>query len=249
MTGLWRGETVDAGRRAPRVERRQAAPAARPGSRHLLRRLVAGRAGRSPPARRRLPDLGRAAGRRWPRSSRWMRELAAAGGPRRCASASGCTSSPATPPRRRGRRPAGCSSGIDASTIAQRPGGPAPAASPRASAACSSCTAASTATTWRSRPNLWAGVGLVRGGAGTALVGSHAEVADRIEEYAALGIDRVHPLRLPAPRGGVLVRRGRAARSSPSAACWRHPAPAADAPQTISPFAPTHVRESPAAAS
>ncbi|MEU8240762.1 LLM class flavin-dependent oxidoreductase [Actinoplanes missouriensis] len=38
-------------------------------------------------------------------------------------------------------------------------------------------------------PNLWAGVGLVRGGAGTALVGSHAEIADRIEEYAALGID------------------------------------------------------------
>ena len=38
-------------------------------------------------------------------------------------------------------------------------------------------------------PNLWAGVGLVRGGAGTALVGSHTEVADRILEYAALGID------------------------------------------------------------
>jgi alkanesulfonate monooxygenase len=38
-------------------------------------------------------------------------------------------------------------------------------------------------------PNLWAGVGLVRGGAGTALVGSHAEVAERIEEYHALGID------------------------------------------------------------
>ncbi len=37
-------------------------------------------------------------------------------------------------------------------------------------------------------PNLWAGVGLVRGGAGTALVGSHAEVADRIAEYHALGI-------------------------------------------------------------
>ncbi|WP_305783208.1 LLM class flavin-dependent oxidoreductase [Symbioplanes lichenis] len=37
-------------------------------------------------------------------------------------------------------------------------------------------------------PNLWAGVGLVRGGAGTALVGSHTEIADRIEEYAALGI-------------------------------------------------------------
>jgi len=38
-------------------------------------------------------------------------------------------------------------------------------------------------------PNLWAGVGLVRGGAGTALVGNHSEVADRIEEYARLGID------------------------------------------------------------
>ena len=38
-------------------------------------------------------------------------------------------------------------------------------------------------------PNLWAGVGLVRGGAGTALVGSHRDVADRIAEYAALGID------------------------------------------------------------
>ncbi|MET0270227.1 MAG: LLM class flavin-dependent oxidoreductase [Sphingomonas sp.] len=38
-------------------------------------------------------------------------------------------------------------------------------------------------------PNLWAGVGLVRGGAGTALVGSHREVAERIREYAAVGID------------------------------------------------------------
>lgn len=38
-------------------------------------------------------------------------------------------------------------------------------------------------------PNVWAGVGLVRGGAGTALVGSHEEVADRIAEYADLGLD------------------------------------------------------------
>ncbi|TDC65674.1 LLM class flavin-dependent oxidoreductase [Streptomyces hainanensis] len=38
-------------------------------------------------------------------------------------------------------------------------------------------------------PNLWAGIGLVRGGAGTALVGSHQEVADRILEYHALGIE------------------------------------------------------------
>jgi alkanesulfonate monooxygenase len=32
-------------------------------------------------------------------------------------------------------------------------------------------------------------VGLVRGGAGTALVGSHEEVAERIEEYHRLGVD------------------------------------------------------------
>jgi alkanesulfonate monooxygenase len=38
-------------------------------------------------------------------------------------------------------------------------------------------------------PNLWAGPGLLRGGAGTALVGSHAQVADRIAEYHELGID------------------------------------------------------------
>lgn len=38
-------------------------------------------------------------------------------------------------------------------------------------------------------PGLWSGVGLVRSGAGTALVGSHVEVADLIGEYAALGID------------------------------------------------------------
>ncbi|TSD94261.1 LLM class flavin-dependent oxidoreductase [Skermania sp. ID1734] len=37
-------------------------------------------------------------------------------------------------------------------------------------------------------PNLWAGIGLVRGGAGTALVGSHEEVAARLVEYAQLGI-------------------------------------------------------------
>ncbi|HVY97863.1 MAG TPA: FMNH2-dependent alkanesulfonate monooxygenase [Dongiaceae bacterium] len=39
-------------------------------------------------------------------------------------------------------------------------------------------------------PNLWAGVGLVRGGAGTALVGNPEQVAARMKEYIALGIDR-----------------------------------------------------------
>ena len=38
-------------------------------------------------------------------------------------------------------------------------------------------------------PNLWAGVGLVRGGAGTALVGDPETVAARMQEYADLGID------------------------------------------------------------
>jgi alkanesulfonate monooxygenase len=38
-------------------------------------------------------------------------------------------------------------------------------------------------------PNLWAGVGLVRGGAGTALVGDPETVAKRMLEYADLGIE------------------------------------------------------------
>jgi alkanesulfonate monooxygenase len=37
-------------------------------------------------------------------------------------------------------------------------------------------------------PNLWAGVGLVRGGAGTALVGDPETVAERMREYMRLGI-------------------------------------------------------------
>ncbi|WP_033340837.1 LLM class flavin-dependent oxidoreductase [Catenuloplanes japonicus] len=38
-------------------------------------------------------------------------------------------------------------------------------------------------------PNLWAGVGLVREGAGTALVGSYDEVAARLDEYTEAGVD------------------------------------------------------------
>lgn len=38
-------------------------------------------------------------------------------------------------------------------------------------------------------PNLWAGVGLVRGGAGTAVIGSHDQVAARIAEFESLGVD------------------------------------------------------------
>lgn len=38
-------------------------------------------------------------------------------------------------------------------------------------------------------PNLWAGIALVTGGAGTALVGRPEIVADRLREYADLGIE------------------------------------------------------------
>jgi alkanesulfonate monooxygenase len=88
-------------------------------------------------------------------------------------------------------------------------------------------------------PNLWAGVGLVRGGAGTALVGSHTEVADRIEEYARLGLSEFilsgYPHLEEAYWFGegvlpILQARG----------LWTHPAPASlDAAANAVPFAPT----------
>jgi alkanesulfonate monooxygenase len=37
-------------------------------------------------------------------------------------------------------------------------------------------------------PNLWAGIGLLRAGAGTALVGSHEQIADLMEEYHEIGV-------------------------------------------------------------
>jgi len=73
-------------------------------------------------------------------------------------------------------------------------------------------------------PNLWAGIGLVRGGAGTALVGSYDEVADRIAEYHDLGIDEFilsgYPHLEEAYRVGegvmpVLRRRGLLASETP----------------------------------
>lgn len=81
-------------------------------------------------------------------------------------------------------------------------------------------------------PNVWAGVGLVRGGAGTALVGSHEEVADRIEEYASVGIEEFVLSAYPHLEGAywfgegvlpVLERRG----------LWTHPAPAPAAGSSV----------------
>ncbi|NLU65781.1 LLM class flavin-dependent oxidoreductase [Streptomyces sp. HNM0574] len=79
-------------------------------------------------------------------------------------------------------------------------------------------------------PNLWAGIGLVRGGAGTALVGSHSEVADLIEEYHRLGIEEFVLSGVPHLEEAywfgegvlpLLERRG----------LWHHPAAAARTPE------------------
>jgi alkanesulfonate monooxygenase len=88
-------------------------------------------------------------------------------------------------------------------------------------------------------PNLWAGVGLLRGGAGTALVGSHAEVADRIEEYARLGLSEFILSGYPHleeaywfGEGVLPILRARG--------LWRHPAPdILDDTLNVTPFAPT----------
>ncbi|MFF1695262.1 LLM class flavin-dependent oxidoreductase [Streptomyces sp. NPDC058257] len=86
-------------------------------------------------------------------------------------------------------------------------------------------------------PNLWAGIGLLRGGAGTALVGSHTEIADRIAEYHALGIDEFvlsgYPHVEEAYWFGEGVLPQLAARG-----LWRHPAAASlDATPAAVPFA------------
>ncbi|WP_133754581.1 LLM class flavin-dependent oxidoreductase [Naumannella halotolerans] len=58
-------------------------------------------------------------------------------------------------------------------------------------------------------PNLWTGIGLVREGVGTAIVGSHDQVVDRLVEYADLGIDEFilsgYPHREEAARVGAEV--------------------------------------------
>ena len=83
-------------------------------------------------------------------------------------------------------------------------------------------------------PNVWAGVGLVRGGAGTALVGSHEEVAERIEEYHSVGIDEFVLSAYPHLEGAYWFGEG----VLPILAerrLWEHPHPTAVSAQV--PFA------------
>nr|WSZ97088.1 LLM class flavin-dependent oxidoreductase [Streptomyces sp. NBC_00857] len=72
-------------------------------------------------------------------------------------------------------------------------------------------------------PNLWAGIGLVRGGAGTALVGSHTEVAERIAEYHSLGIDEFIMSGHPHVEEAYWFGEGVLPRLA-EAGLWKHPA-------------------------
>ncbi|RPE37906.1 alkanesulfonate monooxygenase [Streptomyces sp. Ag109_O5-1] len=85
-------------------------------------------------------------------------------------------------------------------------------------------------------PNLWAGIGLVRGGAGTALVGSHDEVAARIREYAALGIEEFVLSGYPHLEEAYWFGEGVLPRLA-AAGVWRHPFARGGVPSAQVPFA------------
>lgn len=85
-------------------------------------------------------------------------------------------------------------------------------------------------------PNLWAGIGLVRGGAGTALVGSHDEVAARIKEYAALGIEEFALSGYPHLEEAYWFGEGVLPRLA-AEGVWRHPAGRDEVPAGLVPFA------------
>ncbi|WP_329530561.1 LLM class flavin-dependent oxidoreductase [Streptomyces sp. NBC_01450] len=84
-------------------------------------------------------------------------------------------------------------------------------------------------------PNLWAGIGLVRGGAGTALVGSHDEVAERIKEYHALGIDEFVLSGYPHLEEAYWFGEGVLPRLA-ARGLWRHPFAPTPAPAAQVPF-------------
>ena len=224
VRALWAGETVDFDGEHLKVEGARARRRPGPGPGDLLRRVVAGGGHRRRTARGRLPDLGRAAAGR----GREDRVDPGAGRRSRVArsgSASGCTRSPATPPPRRGPRRTGCSTGSTSATIARVQEGLRRSESEGQRRMLELNQGAR--DDLEIYPNLWAGVGLVRGGAGTALVGSHEEVADRIAGVPRARDRRVRPVRLPPPRGVLLVRRGRAADLLERRGLWKNPRPAA----------------------
>ncbi len=84
-------------------------------------------------------------------------------------------------------------------------------------------------------PNLWAGIGLVRGGAGTALVGSHDEVAERVAEYHALGIDEFVLSGYPHLEEAYWFGEGVLPRLA-ARGLWRHPFATAPVPAARVPF-------------
>jgi alkanesulfonate monooxygenase len=85
-------------------------------------------------------------------------------------------------------------------------------------------------------PNLWAGIGLVRGGAGTALVGSHDEVAERIREYHALGVEEFVLSGYPHLEEAYWFGEGVLPRLQ-AQGLWQHPFGRQAAPSAQVPFA------------
>lgn len=90
-------------------------------------------------------------------------------------------------------------------------------------------------------PNLWAGVGLVRGGAGTALVGSYEQVAERIAEYRAIGLEHFVLSGYPHLEESFHVGEGVVpALQHHGLSVKNHEAPADDAVSQSIPFVPQH---------
>ena len=232
-------ERIDRFRRqASAVEGRQGAVSAgaEPASAAVVRRLVGGCARDRGRAHRHVPDVGRAARSGREEDRRHSR-------PRR---REGPQDQVRHSPARDRARDRGRSVGRrrQADQQARRRNHPVRRHrsrrwTPKDSAAWRRCTAASAAEL-EVYPHLWAGVGLVRGGAGTALVGNPEQVAALMKEYAALGIDTfilsgyphleesyrfaelVFPLLPGEQKDRVAVRcRGRSARSSATTICRR----------------------------
>ncbi|MEU9883532.1 LLM class flavin-dependent oxidoreductase [Streptomyces phaeochromogenes] len=102
--------------------------------------------------------------------------------------------------------------------------------------ALNSVRAGGTPTGLEIHPNLWAGIGLVRGGAGTALVGSHDEVAERIKEYQAIGIEEFVLSGYPHLEEAYWFGEGVLPRLA-AQGLWRHPFTERPAPAAQVPFA------------